>query len=103
MNPIQHNLVTDSPNLAKEFPATTVAPSEAPKLGAFGSIRVHWPEYLMEACLLGAFMVSACVFGAGYEFPPSPLRQAMSSQLLAARLTGTSIRLYHTAMHDTPL
>ena len=24
------------------------------------SLRLHWPEYLMEAALLGAFMVSAC-------------------------------------------
>ena len=28
----------------------------------------------MEAGLLGAFMVSACVFGALYEFPHSPVR-----------------------------
>src|SRR5947209_19917637 len=29
-------------------------------LGALGSLRIHWPEYLIEAGLLGAFMVSAC-------------------------------------------
>ena len=26
------------------------------------TLRTHWPEYLMEAAELGAFMVSAAVF-----------------------------------------
>ncbi len=33
----------------------------------------HWPEYLMEAAELGAFMVSACVFGAMLGHPSSPV------------------------------
>jgi aquaporin Z len=102
MNLIQHTLVTDSPNLAKERSPSTAAPSEAPKLGAFGSVRVHWPEYLMEASLLGAFMVSACVFGALYEFPHSPVRQAISSQLLRRMLMGTSMGLTAIAIIYSP-
>lgn len=38
------------------------------------SHRVHWPEALIEAAGLGAFMVSACVFGAWLEDPASTLR-----------------------------
>jgi aquaporin Z len=30
---------------------------------AIEALRAHWPEYLMEAAALGAFMVSACAFG----------------------------------------
>lgn len=33
----------------------------------------HWPEYLMEAVELGAFMVSACAFGALLGHPASPV------------------------------
>src|SRR5438874_1797771 len=56
----------------------------------------------MEACLLGAFMVSACVFGALYEFPHSPLRQAISSQLLRRMLMGTSMGLTAIAIIYSP-
>jgi aquaporin Z len=31
--------------------------------GGAEALRKHWPEYLSEAAALGAFMVSACVFG----------------------------------------
>jgi len=103
MNSTGHNLlVDDTPNLAKEFHPSAAASVEAPKLGAFGSLRVHWPEYLMEAGLLGAFMVSACVFGALYEFPDSPVRQAISSQLLRRMLMGTSMGLTAIAIIYSP-
>ena len=103
MNSTGHNLlVDDTPNLARELRPSTVAVSEAPKLGAFGSLRGHWPEYLMEAGLLGAFMVSACVFGALYEFPDSPVRQAISSQLLRRMLMGTSMGLTAIAIIYSP-
>src|SRR6201999_1550997 len=63
----------------------------APKLGAAASVRLHWPEYLMEAALLGAFMVSACIFGALYEFPQSPIRQTIHSSILRRLLMGISM------------
>jgi len=50
----------------------------------------------MEASLLGAFMVSACVFGVLYGFPQSPVRQAISSDFLRGLLGGLSMGL--TAM-----
>ncbi len=37
------------------------------------SLRQHWQEYLIEAWGLGAFMVSACVFGVLLFHPDSPL------------------------------
>jgi aquaporin Z len=42
------------------------------------ALKNHWPEYLMEAALLGIFMVSACGFGVLLEHPASPVRQALS-------------------------
>src|SRR5829696_7301481 len=39
--------------------------------------RLHWPEYLIEAGAIGAFMVSACVFGAVIFHPGSVVHHAL--------------------------
>jgi aquaporin Z len=101
MNLTEQILVHNSPNLAKAL-VPPAASSEAPKLGAVQSLRAHWPEYLMEAGLLGAFMVSACVFGALYEFPRSPVHQAITSQLLRRMLMGISMGLTAIAIIYSP-
>lgn len=94
MNGTAQNRVANAQNLAA-MPIRPVAAAvgQAPKLGAFASLRFHWPEYVMEASLLGAFMVSACVFGALYGFPQSPVRQAISSDFLRGLLGGLSMGL----------
>src|SRR5258708_11354816 len=56
----------------------------------------------MEARLLGAFMVSACVFGVLYGFPQSPVRQAISSDLLRGLLGGLSMGLTAIAIFYSP-
>jgi aquaporin Z len=75
---------------------------ERPRLNAMESVRAHWPEYAIEAALLGGFMISACVFGALYEFPESPVRQAISSQLLRRVLMGISMGLTAVALTYSP-
>src|ERR1700756_3322186 len=77
--------------------------SGALRLGAIGSLRAHWPEYLIEASLLGLFMISACLFGVLYEFPLSPARKAIDSQLLRRLLMGISMGLTATALISSPL
>ncbi len=52
------------------------------------ALRRHWPEYLMEAAGLGAFMISACVVGVIIEHPASPFRQAFPDPLLRRILFG---------------
>ena len=39
-----------------------------------GSLQRRWPEHLIEAAGLGAFMLSAGVFASLLEHPASPLR-----------------------------
>jgi len=101
MNSIEQNLVMDAPNLAPEA-KTTAATVQAPKLGASSSLQLHWPEYLMEAALLGAFMVSACIFGALYEFPRSPIHQSIMSAFLRRLLMGMSMGLTAIAIIYSP-
>lgn len=107
MNATKHNPLIDATNAntmnvsIKAIPLYQPA-SRAPQLGAFESLRLHWPEYLMEASLLGAFMVSACLFGALYEFPHSPVRHAIASQLLRRVLMGLSMGLTAIAIIYSP-
>src|ERR1044071_195798 len=108
MNATGHNLLIDgakeeTPNLAlAQMQTKEAAMPPAPKLGALASARLHWPEYLMEAGLLGAFMMSACVFGALYEFPQSPLHQAIMSRMLRRLLMGMSMGLTAIAIIYSP-
>ncbi len=103
MNGTAHNLGVNAPNLATIPTPPAAAPFEQPpKLGALASLRVHWPEYLMEAGLLGAFMVSACVFGVLYGFPGSPVRQAIPSEFLRNALGGLSMGLTALTIFYSP-
>ena len=61
--------------------AATVSPDRA-SLSPGRAIALHWREYVMEASELAFFMISACLFGAAYENPASPVRQALASPLL---------------------
>ena len=102
MNAIEQKLTVDAPNLAVEPLPVVTASSQAPKLGALASLQAHWPEYLMEAALLGTFMVSACVFGALYEFPGSPVRQAIASGVMRRLLGGLAMGLTAAAIFYSP-
>jgi aquaporin Z len=73
-----------------------------PRLNAIESLRAHWPEYAIEASLLGMFMISACVFGALYEFPQSPVHQAIHSSSLRRVLMGLSMGLTAIALTYSP-
>jgi len=43
--------------------------------GVSKALRLHWPEYLMEAAGLGIFMIAACVGTVILEYPASPIHQ----------------------------
>jgi aquaporin Z len=53
----------------------------------------HWPEYLIEAWGLGAFMVSACVVGVVLEHPDSLLRTSLSNDLTRRAVFGVGMGL----------
>src|SRR5581483_9205690 len=90
MNSTEQNVTVELPKLAGAAMPVPLART-APELGAVASLRLHWPEYLMEAGLLGAFMVSACVFGIIYGYPGSPVRQAIPSPFVRGMLGGISM------------
>lgn len=72
--------------------AQTVEPAaNTSSRGALAALRTHWPEYLMEAALLGLFMISACVFGVLLEHPSSPVREAIEDAVARRALAGLAM------------
>jgi len=66
------------------------------------ALQIHWPEYLMEAALLGGFMVSACVFGTLLEHPDAPGRRAIRSPFLRRALMGLAMGLTAVGLIYSP-
>jgi aquaporin Z len=102
MNSAKQELSANSLKMTLEpVPAATAGP-QSPKLGVLAALGTRWPEYLMEAGLLSAFMISACLFGALYEFPHSPVHQAIASGFLRRLLMGISMGLTAVAIIYSP-
>lgn len=53
--------------------------------------RAHWPEYAIEAALLGLFMLSACGFTVLLEHPGSPAHLALPDPVLRRALMGLAM------------
>ena len=51
----------------------------------------HLPEYLMEAALLGLFMISACAFTVLLQHPASPVHGAIPDPFVRRLLTGIAM------------
>jgi len=62
----------------------------------------HLPEYAIEAALLGAFMVSACVFGVLLEHPDSPVHRAFGDPTLRRVLMGLAMGTTAVAIIYSP-
>jgi aquaporin Z len=70
---------------------TPEAASVSDTLGAAASLRLHWPEYLMEAGEMSLYMFSTCSFATLLQHPASPVRQFLVSSLRRRALMGLAI------------
>lgn len=68
----------------------------------FESLTHHWPEYLMEAALLGGFMVSACVLTVVLEHPEGPLRPRLPGAFARRALMGLAMGLTAVGLIYSP-
>jgi aquaporin Z len=66
------------------------------------ALERHWPEYLIEAFLLGAFMVSAIGFTVLLEHPDSAARRALADPLARRALMGLAMGLTAVALIYSP-
>jgi len=72
-------------------------------LDAAGSLRAHWPEYLMEAGELTLYMFFTCVFATLLQHPASPVRQFIVSAIFRRALLGLAVGATVAAIVMTPL
>ncbi|HEY9619072.1 MAG TPA: aquaporin [Crinalium sp.] len=66
------------------------------------TLKKHLPEYLMEAALLGLFMISAGVFTILFEYPNSPVYQAIANGDLRRFLIGIAMGTMAIALIYSP-
>jgi aquaporin Z len=61
------------------------------KLKAIDSLRLHWPDYLMEAGGLSIYMFSVCAFATLSWHPASPIRQFIDGAIPRRAVMGLGI------------
>ncbi|WP_026134551.1 MIP/aquaporin family protein [Scytonema hofmannii] len=66
------------------------------------TFRKHLPEYLMEAAELGIFMISAGVFTCVFEYPGSPIHQAIANADMRRFFIGIAMGLTAIALIYSP-
>jgi aquaporin Z len=54
-------------------------------------LRLHWPEYLMEAAEAGLYLFSVCTFATLLWHPKSPIHRYLPSQAVRRMLMGSAI------------
>jgi len=67
------------------------------------ALRSHWPEYLIEAALLGLFMISASVFTILLEYPASPAVTMLPDAFLRRMLIGIAMGVTALALILSPI
>ena len=71
--------------------STPEAASVSDTLGIAASLRLHWPEYLMEAGEMSLYMFCTCSFATLLQHPASPVRHFLVSGLRRRALMGLAI------------
>src|SRR5205085_5456890 len=66
------------------------------------ALRTHWPEYLMEAAQLAAFMISASVCTIGLYHPGSPIVAAIPAEFIRRMMMGLAMGLTAVAIIHSP-
>jgi aquaporin Z len=87
-------------NIFIQHPSTALRRSDG--LSAIASLRLHWPEYLMEVGELGLYLFAACVMTTLLQHPASIVRQSISSGIARRALMGLVMGATAIAIVITP-
>ena len=68
-----------------------IEPEAETTLNATGSLRLHWPEYLMEAGESGVYLFSACAVATLLWHPASPIQRHLASDAVRRMLMGLAM------------
>ena len=76
--------------------------SASDTLGVSASLRLHWPEYLMEAGEMSLYMFCTCSFATLLWHPASPVRHFVISGIVRRALMGLAIGATMLALIMSP-
>jgi aquaporin Z len=79
----------------------TILPRSAAR-NTVASIRLHWPEYLMEAAEMGLYLFVTCFFATLLQHPASPIRHLIPSEILRRAIMGAAVGATVFAIVMTP-
>jgi aquaporin Z len=71
-------------------------------LNAVASLRLHWPEYLMEVAEMGLYLFVTCFFATLLQHPASPIRHIIPSGILRRAIMGAAVGATVFAIVMTP-
>jgi aquaporin Z len=71
-------------------------------LNAVASLRLHWPEYLMEVAEMGLYLFLTCLFATLLQHPASPIRHLIPSGILRRAIMGAGVGATVFAIVMTP-
>lgn len=90
------------PRMTEATKGYTKAVSTSDRMSVVDSLRLHWPEYLMEASELALYMFLTCSFATLLQHPASPVRHLIGNDILRRALMGIAIGTTVIAIVMTP-
>jgi aquaporin Z len=72
------------------------------ELDAITSLRLHWPEYVMELAEMGLYLLSTCIFATLLQHPASPIRHLLPNGIVRRACFGISVGTTIVAIVLTP-
>ena len=71
-------------------------------LNAVTSLRLHWPEYVMELTEVGFYLFFTCIFATLLQHPASPIRHLLPNSIIRRTAFGISVGATIIAIVLTP-
>jgi|GEM_PF-226190 len=84
------SLVAQPIDSVGERPLLTALPQRE-ALGIVASLRLHWPEYLMEVAEMGVYLFLTCLFATLLQHPASPIRNLIPGAFLRQAIMGAAV------------
>ena len=72
------------------------------ELNVVTSLRLHWPEYVMELTEMGLYLFFTCIFATLLQHPASPIRHLLPNAIVRRACFGISIGATIVAIVLTP-
>jgi aquaporin Z len=101
--------VSETPETGTNRKRDRAAPAKAHRrhdfsdaLGALDSLRLHWPEYLMETGELALYLFLTCAFATLLQHPASPVQHFVADGVSRRLLMGLAMGLTVVAIVMSP-